>query len=69
MDKTTYTITKEIRILHNTEDWNYVFSDDEYGTVSVTCNEGLEAMKGNTTTIHIPKDCIQHVINTLEQFK
>ena len=64
----SYTITKEIRILHNTDDWDYVFSADEYGTVNVTCTEGLEAMSGNITTIHIPKDCIQHFINALESF-
>ena len=65
----TYTITKEIRILHNEDDWDYVFSADEYGTVSVTCTEGLENMTGKITIIHIPKDCIQIVIDALEQFK
>lgn len=65
----TYTTTKELRIRHDTDDWEYTFTADEYGTVSVTLTEGLEAMTGTTTTIDIPKDCIQHFINTLEQFK
>ena len=73
MDRPTYTTTKEIRILHNTDDWDYTFTADEYGTVCVTFTEGLEAMTGTTRTIprtiHIPKECIQHFINTLEQFK
>lgn len=69
MDRPTYTTTKEIRILHNTDDWDYTFTADEYGTVCVTFTEGLEAMTGTNRTIHIPKDCIQHFINTLEQFK
>lgn len=69
MDGPIYTTTREIRIIHNTDDWDYTFTADEYGTVSVTLTEGLEAMTGKTTIIHIPKDCIQHFINTLEQFK
>jgi hypothetical protein len=65
----TYQITKEIRILHEQDDWDYVFTTDEYGTVSVISSEGLEAMTGKNTIIHIPKDCIQHFIDALEQLK
>ena len=56
----TYTITKHIKIEHETEDgWSFDFAD-EYGTVSV---------KDEYQTIHIPKDCIQQFINVLEQYK
>ncbi len=65
----TYQITREIRILHEQDDWDYVFNTDEYGTVSVTCTEGLEAMTGKTTIIHIPKDCIEYFIIALEELK
>jgi len=65
----TYQITREIRILHEQDDWDYVFTTDEYGTVNVTCTEGLEAMTGETTAIHIPKDCIEHFIAILEELK
>ena len=65
----TYEITKQIRI-HNTEDdWDYVFTTDEYGTVSVISTDGLEAMTGKTTEFIIPQDCIQHFINALSEFK
>ena len=57
----TYTITKEIRIVHKQDGWQYVFTTDEYGTVSVAGDNGLG--------IHIPKDCIQHFINVLEQMR
>jgi hypothetical protein len=66
---TSYQITKEIRILHEEDDWDFVFTTDEYGTVGVNCHEGLEAFSGKTTSIHIPKDCIQHFIDSLEQLK
>ena len=60
----TYTITKEIKI-HNDEDgWEFVFTTDEYGTVSVCDGNGPEYQ-----TIHIPQDIIQHFIDVLEQFK
>ncbi len=65
----TYSITKEIRILHEQDDWDFVFTIDECGTVSVISSEGLEAMTGKTTIINIPKDCIQHFIDALEQLK
>ena len=65
----TYQITKEIRITNVEDDWDFVFITDEYGTVIVHLNEGLNAMKGETTSIHIPKDCIQYFIDALEQLK
>jgi hypothetical protein len=65
----TYRIAREIRILHEQDDWDYVFKTDEYGTVSVTYTEGFNAMTGNTTTIDIPKDCIEHFIAILEELK
>lgn len=64
----TYEITKEIRILHKQDDWDYVFTTDEYGTVAVRYNENLRVMPA-CRTIHIPKDCIQHFIDALEQLK
>jgi hypothetical protein len=65
----TYEITKEIRILNTEDDWDFVFTTDEYGTVEVRSHEGLEAFSGKNTSIHIPKDCIQHFIDALEQLK
>jgi hypothetical protein len=63
-----YEISKQIRI-HNTEDeWDYVFTTDEYGTVAVAYNENLRVMP-NRRTIHIPKDCIQHFIDALTELK
>jgi hypothetical protein len=61
----TYRITREIRILHEQDDWNYVFTTDEYGTVEVR----LEELSGKPKSIHIPKDSIQHFIDALEQLK
>jgi hypothetical protein len=57
----TYTIIKEIRIVHKQDGWEYVFTTDEYGTVSVEGDNGVG--------IHIPKDCIQNFIDALEQLK
>ena len=65
----TYQITKEIRIFHEQDDWDFVFTTDEYGTVEVRSNEGLEAFSGKSTSIHIPMNCIQHFIDALEQLK
>ena len=63
-----YEISKQIRI-HNTEDeWDYVFTTDEYGTVTVAYRENLREMP-NCQTIHIPKDCIQHFIDALSELK
>jgi hypothetical protein len=64
-----YEISKQINIRHKTDDFDYTFTADEYGTVCLTSTEGLEAMTGKTTHLCIPKDCIQHIINSLEQFK
>jgi len=36
--------------------------------VKVAYNENLRVMP-HTTSIHIPKDCIQNFIDVLEQFK
>ena len=57
----TYQITKEIRIRNYEEGWDYNFKTDEYGTVDVTV--------GVDDGIRIPKDCIQHFIDALEQLK
>jgi hypothetical protein len=60
----TYTIAKQI-IIHNDEDgWEYIFTTDEYGTVSV-----LDSNGPTIQNILIPRDCIQHFIDALEQLK
>lgn len=59
----TYTTTKYIK-LENDDGWSFDFSTDEYGTVSVEDSNGPGCQ-----TIHIPKDCIQHFIDVLEQLK
>lgn len=61
----SYQISKEIRIVHEQDDWAFTFTTDEYGTVTVVCTEGLEAMTGKTTHNTIPHDCIQHFIKAL----
>ena len=60
----TYHITKEIKIINYEDGFSYDFTTDEYGTVSM--QDGNEE---EVQIIHIPKDCIQHVIDVLEQFK
>jgi len=65
----TYEITKEIRILNTEDGWYFVFTTDEYRTVQVRSHEGLEAFSGENIRIYIPKDCIQHFIDALEQLK
>ena len=60
----TYTITKHIKIESDEDGWSFDFTSDEYETVSMQDGNGEEVQ-----TIHIPKDCIQHVIDVLEQFK
>lgn len=60
----TYTIAKEFKILNDEYGFCFYFTSDEYGTVSMQDGNGEEVQ-----TIHIPKDCIQCVINVLEQFK
>lgn len=63
-----YEITKQIRI-HNTEDdWDYVFTTDEYGSVNISYNQDLKLMP-NTTDFFIPRDCIQNFINALSELK
>ena len=57
----TYSITKSICIHHEEDGWDYNFKTDEYGTVRVEGNNGFG--------IAIPKDCIQHFIDVLEQMK
>ncbi len=59
-----YTITKEIRIRNDEDGGEYIFTTDEYGTVSVQDTNGPTFQ-----TTHIPKDCIQHFIDVLEQLK
>ena len=59
-----YTITKEIKIINYEDGFSYDFTTDEYGTVRFCDGNGPTCQ-----TIHIPKDCIQHVIDVLEQFK
>ena len=69
----SYEISKNITIRHTEDDWEFSFFSDEYGTVTVHCNEYLESMTGDittdTTAIHIPKDCIQHFIDALRSFQ
>jgi len=60
----TYTISKEIKIHQDEDGWEYVFTTDECGTVCVGDSNGPTFQ-----TIHIPKDCIQHFIDALEQLK
>ena len=65
----TYQITKEIRICH-LDGWFYQFTDDNEYNVELSCYEvnGIEETKQGTS-FHIPKDCIQHFIDALEQLK
>jgi hypothetical protein len=65
---TSYEISKQIRIYNNEDEWDYVFTTDEYGTVAVRFNENLRVLFGSQT-IHIPKNCIQHFIDVLEELK
>lgn len=60
-----YEISKEIKITHPHDDWQYVFTADEYGTVCFTYNSALNSMTEESESIYIPKDCISHVINAL----
>ena len=67
-DEMNYEISKQIRIYNNEDEWDYVFTTDEYGTVTVAYRENLRVMP-DSLAIHIPKDCIQHFIDSLEQLK
>lgn len=60
-----YEISKEIKITHPHDDWEYKFTVDEYGTVYFTHNSNLNSMTEKSEIIYIPKDCISHVINAL----
>ena len=60
----TYQITKQIKIINDEDGFSYEFSTDEYGTVTMQDGNGPTCQ-----TIHIPKDCIQHVIDVLESLK
>jgi hypothetical protein len=60
----TYTIAKEFKIINDEDGWSFKFSVDEYGTVRVYDSNSVTSQ-----TIHIPKDCIQHFIDVLEQYK
>lgn len=60
----TYHIIKEIKIIDFEDGFSFNFTADEYGTVRVE-----DSNSATCQTIHIPKDCIQHVIDVLEQFK
>ena len=62
----TYSISNQIQIRHTEDEWDYLFTTDEYGTVDVAFRENFKVGK---TSILIPKDCIQHFIDALEQFK
>ena len=60
----TYTIAKQTIIHHDEDGWEYIFTTDEYGTVSV-----LDSNGPTIQNILIPRDCIQHFIDALEQLK
>ena len=64
----SYRTTKEINIFHTTDDFGYTFTADEYGTVCISETQGMEAMTGTTTHIHVPKDCIPDFVEALLQF-
>lgn len=63
-----YLVSNQVRIHHVDDDWSLIFTADEYGTITVLYNEKL-GVSPKYTNVHIPKDCIQHFINALEQFK
>jgi hypothetical protein len=70
-----YQITKEIRIHHKADGWFYQFTfyqftDDGEGCIQIDyykVNGITETKQGKS--FHIPKDCIQHFIDALEQLK
>jgi hypothetical protein len=69
MDQQTYITTLEVNVIHTKDDFGYTLSADEYGTVTISHMEGMEAMAGTTNHIHIPKDGIQHIIDALVKFQ
>jgi hypothetical protein len=65
-----YQITKEIRIHHEDDGWFYQFTDDGEGCIEVEYYEMSEITETEQgKSFHIPKDCIQHFIDALEQLK
>ena len=60
----TYTITKQITIHNDKDGWEFVFTTDEYGTVSVLDKNGPVVQ-----ITYIPQNCIQPFIDVLEQLK
>ena len=62
----TYSIANQIQIRHTEDEWDYLFTTDEYGTVDVAFRETSQVGK---TSILIPQDCIQHFIDALEKLK
>ena len=80
-----YIVSNQVRIHHVDDDWNLIFTADEYGTVTVAHAQGTPVTPNenpkkvvdilsskrlpNYTNLHIPKDCLQHFIDALEQFK
>ena len=60
----TYTISKTIKIINDKDGWSFNFSPNEDGTVRV-----YDSNSATSQTIQIPKDCIQHFIDVLEQLK
>jgi len=65
----SYEISKQIRIHHQEDDFDYNFTADEYGTVCISSTDGTTTMTSNGNHLYIPKDCIQNFIDALEQFK
>jgi hypothetical protein len=66
----TYSITKQIRILHEQHDWDFVFELNEYGTVGVSCHEGLDYEdqmddKPRNTVPASPKRWLRHCTPSL----
>lgn len=76
-----YLVSNQVRIHHVDDEWNLIFTADEYGTVTVAHTQGdtenlekvvrIVAYKklSDYRNLYIPKNCIQHFINALEQFK
>ncbi len=65
----SYEIKKQITVHNTDEDWAYVFTADEYGSVKVHYTEDVEAMTKKSLVCDIPKDCIKSFINALEHFR
>lgn len=63
-----YTVEHSAIIKNTTEDWKFVFSTDEYGTVCVK-SYNLNGMLDLEHTIFIPKDCIDYFTDVLNKLK